>query len=69
MSDRRPISITTDPDHLIQIAVTQILPEARLCFNKRSIFRETQEKLAHIYQSHPTFETEFKKCINETENC
>ncbi|KAJ4846615.1 hypothetical protein Tsubulata_014625 [Turnera subulata] len=28
---------------------------------------ETQEKLAHIYHSHPTFETEFKRCINETD--
>ena len=66
MSDRRPISITTDADRLIQMAVTQILPETRLRFNRWSIFKETQEKLAHIYQSHPTFETEFKKCINET---
>ncbi|XWS63224.1 hypothetical protein CRYUN_Cryun06bG0077500 [Craigia yunnanensis] len=66
MSDRCPISITTDPDRLIQMAFTQILPETRLRFNRWSIFKETQEKLAHIYQSHPTFETEFKKCINET---
>lgn len=67
MSDRCPVSLTTDPDSIIQMAVTQILPQTRLCFNKWSIFRETQEKLAHVYQSHPTFETEFKKCINETE--
>ncbi|XVE66457.1 hypothetical protein DITRI_Ditri08aG0081100 [Diplodiscus trichospermus] len=67
MSDRRPISVTTDPDRLIQMAVTQILPETRLRFSKWSIFRETQEKLAHLYQSHshPTFETEFMKCVNE----
>ncbi|MFQ6648600.1 hypothetical protein Gotur_021033 [Gossypium turneri] len=67
MSDRRPISITTDPDRLIQMAVTQVLPETRLRFNRWSIFKETQEKLAHIYQSQPTFEIEFKKCVNETE--
>ncbi|XP_022763840.1 protein FAR1-RELATED SEQUENCE 9-like [Durio zibethinus] len=67
MSDRCPISISADPDHLIQMAVTKILPETHLRFNKWSIFKETQEKLAHIYQSYPTFETEFKKCINETE--
>ncbi|XP_039064545.1 protein FAR1-RELATED SEQUENCE 9-like [Hibiscus syriacus] len=67
MSDRRPISVTTDPDRLIQMAVTQVLPEPRLRFNRWSIFKETQEKLAHIYQSNPTFEIEFKKCVDETE--
>ncbi|KAK8665461.1 hypothetical protein V6N13_005628 [Hibiscus sabdariffa] len=67
MSDRRPISITTDPDRLIQMAVTQVIPETRLRFNRWSIFKETQEKLAHIYQSNPMFEIEFKKCVNESE--
>ncbi|PSS31560.1 Protein FAR1-RELATED SEQUENCE like [Actinidia chinensis var. chinensis] len=32
-----------------------------------SIFKETQEKLTHVYQTYPTFEMEFNKCINETE--
>ncbi|XP_057971893.1 protein FAR1-RELATED SEQUENCE 9 [Malania oleifera] len=67
MSERRPVSITTDPDRLVQVAVAQILPEARHRFSKWSIFRETQDKLVHVYQSHPTFELEFHKCINETE--
>ncbi|GKU96128.1 hypothetical protein SLEP1_g9398 [Rubroshorea leprosula] len=67
MSGRHPISITTDPDRLIQVAVSQVFPETRLRFNKWGIFSETQKKLTHIYESHPTFEAEFKKCINETE--
>lgn len=67
MSGCQPVSITTDPDRLIQIAVAQVLPETRHRFCKWGIFRETQEKLAQIYQSHPTFETEFQKCINEPE--
>ncbi|KAK6916084.1 MULE transposase domain [Dillenia turbinata] len=67
MSGRCPVSITTDPDRLIQLAVTQVLPETRLRFNKWIIYRETQEKLAHIYQSHPAFEIEFQKCIDEME--
>ncbi|RVX12247.1 Protein FAR1-related sequence 9 [Vitis vinifera] len=67
MSGRAPVSITTDPDRFIQVAVSQVLPETRHRFSKWGIFRETQEKLAHIYQSHPTFEPEFQKCINETE--
>ncbi|GLT87201.1 hypothetical protein SLE2022_052980 [Rubroshorea leprosula] len=67
MSGRHPISITTDPDRLIQVAVSQVFPETRLRFNKWGIFSETQKKLTHIYESHPTFEAEFTKCINETE--
>ncbi|GLT29226.1 hypothetical protein SLA2020_041060 [Shorea laevis] len=67
MSGRHPISITTDPDQLIQVAVSQVFPGTRLRFNKWGIFSETQKKLTHIYESHPTFEAEFKKCINETE--
>jgi hypothetical protein len=67
MSGKQPLSITTDPDHFIQTAVSQILPETRHRYSKQGILRETQEKLAHIYRSHPMFETEFKKCINETE--
>ncbi|KAJ6938004.1 protein FAR1-RELATED SEQUENCE 9 [Populus alba x Populus x berolinensis] len=67
MSGKQPLSITTDPDRFIQTAVSQILPETRHRYSKQGILRETQEKLAHIYRSHPMFETEFKKCINETE--
>ncbi|XP_030552654.1 protein FAR1-RELATED SEQUENCE 9 [Rhodamnia argentea] len=67
MGGRYPVSITTDPDGLIQVAVSQVLPGTRHRFCKRGIFRETQDKLADLYQSHPTFEFEFKRCINEAE--
>ncbi|KDP47039.1 hypothetical protein JCGZ_10766 [Jatropha curcas] len=67
MSGQHPVSITTDPDRLIQVAVAQVLPETRHRYSKQVIFGETRDKMAHIYQSHPTFEIEFKKCINETE--
>lgn len=67
MSGRHPVSITTEPNRLIQVAVAEVLPETRLRFSKWIIFKETQDKLAKIYQSNPTFETEFKKCINESE--
>jgi len=31
------------------------------------MFRETQAHLGHVHQSHPTFEVEFRKCVNESE--
>ncbi|KAK3021507.1 hypothetical protein RJ639_046418 [Escallonia herrerae] len=49
------------------MAVAQVLPETRHRFCKWSIIGETQEKLAHIYQTHPSLEVEFEKCINESE--
>lgn len=67
MSGKHPVSITTDPDRLIQIAISQIFPATRHRFNMQGIFRETQEKMAHVYQSQPTFEIEFKKCVDQTE--
>ncbi|KAL2332577.1 hypothetical protein Fmac_020158 [Flemingia macrophylla] len=67
MSGRHPVSITTDLDPFIQVAVAQVLPSTRHRFCKWSIFRETRAKLAHLSQSHPTFETEFKKCVLESE--
>ena len=67
MSGRAPVSITTDLDQFIRVAASQVLPETRHRFFMWGIFREMQEKLAHIYQSHPTFEPDFQKCINGTE--
>lgn len=67
VAGRAPVSITTDPDRHIQIAVSQVLPDTRHCFHKWVIFKETQEKMSYIYHNHPTFETDFKKCVNETE--
>ncbi|GAB4838694.1 Protein FAR1-RELATED SEQUENCE 9 [Ancistrocladus abbreviatus] len=67
MSGRLPVSITTEPDRFMQMAAAQVLPGTRHRYCKWSIFRETRENLAPLYQSYPTFETEFMKCINETE--
>ncbi|KAK9055160.1 hypothetical protein SSX86_026242 [Deinandra increscens subsp. villosa] len=64
MSGNHPVSITTEPDHRIQMAVAQVLPQTRHRFCRWSIFRETHEKLA---QTHPTFDEEFTKCVHETE--
>ena len=67
MSGRHPVSITTDFDPFIQVAVAQVLPPTRHRVSTWGIFRETREKLAHLWQSHPAFETEFWKCVNESE--
>ncbi|KAH0654328.1 hypothetical protein KY289_032006 [Solanum tuberosum] len=67
MSGQTPVSITTDTDHLIQMAVAHVLPETRHRLCKWSIIRETKEKLTHVCQTHPTFETEFMKCVNGSE--
>ncbi|XP_073043408.1 protein FAR1-RELATED SEQUENCE 9-like isoform X1 [Primulina eburnea] len=60
-----PVSVTTDPDQLVQMAVAQVLPDAHHRFCRWSLLSQTQEKLAHVYQTNPTFDIEFKNCINE----
>ncbi|KAI3465666.1 hypothetical protein Pfo_022329 [Paulownia fortunei] len=67
MTGRSPVSITSDPDRLIQMAVAQVLPEARNRFCRWSIFTQTQEKLTNVYQTNPTFDFELKKCVNEAD--
>ncbi|CAH9116215.1 unnamed protein product [Cuscuta epithymum] len=65
ISPHIPLSITTNSDRHVQMAVAQVLPNTchRLC--RWSIIRETKQKLSLIYHMHPSFEAEFKKCINE----
>ncbi|CAH2043050.1 unnamed protein product [Thlaspi arvense] len=67
MSAPPPPSITVEPDRLIQVAVSQVFGQTRLRFSLPLIFRETEEKLAHLFQSHPSLESEFLSCVNETE--
>ena len=67
MSDHHPLSITTDQDRIIRAAVAQVFPGTRHRFCKWNVFREAQEKLFHVNQSHLTFEAEFQRCINLTE--
>ncbi|KAG6778249.1 hypothetical protein POTOM_018103 [Populus tomentosa] len=67
MSGRHPLSITTDHDAVIRLAIMQVFPETRHRFCKWHIFKKCQEKLSHVLLKHPTFESEFHKCVNLTE--
>ncbi|MED6161510.1 hypothetical protein PIB30_118543 [Stylosanthes scabra] len=67
MSGHHPLSITTDFDPFIQVAVAQVLPPSRHRVSTGSIFRETRERLAHLWPSNPDFEADFRKCVNESE--
>lgn len=67
MSRQAPVSITTEPHGFVQMAVSQVLLNTRHRYCKWSMFKETRTRLPHVYQSHPTFEVEFRRCINESE--
>ncbi|KAL3509347.1 hypothetical protein ACH5RR_028748 [Cinchona calisaya] len=67
MSGHCPVSFTTNYDPLIKIAVARVLPKARHRFCNWSILKESEEKLASVYQTHTSFKFEFTKCINEAE--
>lgn len=68
MSGRPPVSITTDHDRVIRLAITQVFPETRHRFCKWHIFKECQEKLSHVLSEHSNFEAELHKCVNLTES-
>lgn len=65
MFGRSPVSITTDHDTVIGSAMTQVFPETRRHFCEWHIFEKCQEKL---FLQHPTFETDFHKCVNLTDS-
>lgn len=67
MNGRPPVSITTDQDRAIKVAVHRVLPETRHCICKWHILREGQERLAHIYLAHPSLYGELYSCINFSE--
>ncbi|KAH0915371.1 hypothetical protein HID58_029817 [Brassica napus] len=58
-----PPSITLEPDPVIHLAASQVFPQARLRFSLPLIM----EKLAHVFGSHPGFQSEFLSCVRETE--
>uniref|UniRef100_A0A1J3HHD0 Protein FAR1-RELATED SEQUENCE n=1 Tax=Noccaea caerulescens TaxID=107243 RepID=A0A1J3HHD0_NOCCA len=67
MREQPPVSLVTDQDRAIQIAVAQVFPGARHCINKWDVLREGQEKLAHVCLAYPSFQVELYNCINFTE--
>ncbi|XP_050388042.1 protein FAR1-RELATED SEQUENCE 5-like [Argentina anserina] len=68
MSGRPPLSITTDHDRVIRLAITQVLPETRHRFCKWHILKECQEKLSHVLSENSNLEAELHKCVNLTES-
>lgn len=68
MAGRLPVSITTDHDRVICLAITQVFPRTRHRFCKWHILKECQEKLSHVLFEHPNFEAELHKCVNLTES-
>lgn len=63
---RPPISITTDHDRVIHLAITQVFPEAHHRFCDWNIFKECQEKQSCLLSQHLGFEAELHKCVNLT---
>ncbi|XP_011080506.1 protein FAR1-RELATED SEQUENCE 3 [Sesamum indicum] len=67
MNDRPPVSLTTDKDRAIQVAVSKVFPEARHCINKWHMLREGQERMAQVCLAHPNFQVDLYNCINMTQ--
>ncbi|EPS63307.1 hypothetical protein M569_11475, partial [Genlisea aurea] len=63
MSDRAPVSFTTDRDRAIVTAVAEVFPKSRHCINKWDLLREGQE----VRLSNPNFQVDLYKCISMAE--
>lgn len=68
MSNRAPVSITTEHDSVIRSAIMQVFPNTRHRFCKWHIFTQCQEKLSHVLLQHPHFEAVFHKSVNLSES-
>ncbi|CAI9094897.1 OLC1v1030728C1 [Oldenlandia corymbosa var. corymbosa] len=64
---RYPVSITTNCDSFIKVAIARVLPKVRHRFFGWSVFKDMEEKLACVNRIHPAFESELKKCVYEAE--
>ncbi|XP_051113428.1 protein FAR1-RELATED SEQUENCE 5 [Andrographis paniculata] len=68
MSDRAPVSITTEHDSVIRSAIVQVFPNSCHRFCKWQIFKQCQEKLSNVLIQMPYFEASFHKCVNLSES-
>ncbi|KAL9244918.1 hypothetical protein vseg_018632 [Gypsophila vaccaria] len=67
MSGKYPVSITIEPDRFVQMAAVQVLPNTRIRYCRWSMLGDTRSHLGHVYLSHPTFEAELRKLVDESE--
>ncbi|PKA66735.1 Protein FAR1-like sequence 5 [Apostasia shenzhenica] len=68
MSGRYPVSLVIPFNEAIGAAAGKVLPHVRCRFCKRDIFNKCKENLSDVYSVHASFKSEFKKCVNESEN-
>ncbi|XP_073107840.1 protein FAR1-RELATED SEQUENCE 5 [Elaeis guineensis] len=67
MSGRHPTSIISEQDRVIQAAVARAFPHTQHRICKWHIWKESQDKLSHVFLAYPSFKEEFFKSINMTE--
>lgn len=66
MGYHAPVSIITDQDKAIHVAVARVFPETRHCISKWHVLREGQSKLGHFCHAYPNFQVDLYNCINLT---
>ncbi|GAA0142907.1 hypothetical protein LIER_03704 [Lithospermum erythrorhizon] len=62
MAGSPPVSITTDYDPVIHSAIMHVLPGSHHRFCKWHILKKSQEKLSHVFLTHPITVEEFEIC-------
>ncbi|KAK9162259.1 hypothetical protein Syun_003161 [Stephania yunnanensis] len=63
MSNQQPNSIITNQDKAMKVAIEKVFPETRHRFCMWNIEKDGLENLTHLYDMHPDFEADYKRCI------
>ncbi|OVA09490.1 zinc finger protein [Macleaya cordata] len=63
MSNQQPTSMITNQDKVMKVAVEKVFPETRHRFCMWYIEKDELENLSHVFNMHPDFPAEYKKCI------
>ncbi|KAJ3669942.1 hypothetical protein LUZ60_010266 [Juncus effusus] len=66
MGNRAPISFVTDQNRAVVSAVSKVFPNTRHRVCKWLILSRTKQKLAHLYNTHPTLRAELESCVIES---
>ncbi|XP_022685203.1 protein FAR1-RELATED SEQUENCE 3 [Setaria italica] len=67
MGGKKPVSLTINYNRDAEMAAMKVFDDVRQRLCQRDIFSRCKERLAAVYEAHPSFKQELKECVNELE--
>lgn len=63
MNNKAPLTIITNQNDALANAIVRVFPTTHHALCSWHIKNKCHEKLYHVYASHPTFKSDFKRCV------